>query len=110
MESQEDIQKLQMLEQNLSNIVASKQAIQTQKLEVESALSELKGKTKAFKIVGNVMVETEAENLRTDLEEKHKLIDLRLNSLEKQETELKKKGKELQKKVVDEIRDDEDDA
>lgn len=106
MPDQEEIQQLQKLEQNLSNISSSKQSIQTQIMELESALKELKNQTQAYKIIGNVMVQANAAKLKEDLSEKKSLYELRIKTIEKQENQLKEKSKELQAKVMKQIQDE----
>lgn len=78
------------VEHQLQQILMQRQQLTAQKAEIESALSELSGD--AYKIIGNIMVSTSEEKLRRELEEKKKLVELRLQSLEKQEAQLQKKA------------------
>ena len=53
-ETQQKIQELQGMEQNLNNLVMQKQAFQMELTETENALSEIsKSKDDVFKLVGN---------------------------------------------------------
>ncbi|PIN81514.1 hypothetical protein COV11_01950, partial [Candidatus Woesearchaeota archaeon CG10_big_fil_rev_8_21_14_0_10_30_7] len=61
--NQEKIQRLQMIEQNLTNISVQKQQFQNQLFEIENALKELKDTKQAFKIVGNIMIESSKDTL-----------------------------------------------
>ena len=103
-ETQEKISQLQMLEHSLNNFVSQKQNFQSQFLEIENALNEMKNcKGKVYKITGNVMFESEKESLNKELNEKKDLLDIRIKSLEKQETALEEKAKKLQAEVMEEL-------
>lgn len=110
MANEEEIQQLQAIEQNLSSLSSSRQSIQTQIMEIESALKELKGKNDAYKIIGNIMVKSDADKLREDMDDKKKMFELRIKTLEKQEGQLKEKSKELQEKVMKSIKEEKNDA
>ncbi|MFH1848871.1 MAG: prefoldin subunit [archaeon] len=99
-ETEEKIQKLQLLEQRLQNFLSQKQSFQVQLNEVESALSELKGKKSAYKIIGNIMVDTGASELMKDLNQKKEMIEIRIKNLEKQENKTKEEAKKLQSEVL----------
>jgi len=105
-ETQEKINQLQLIEHNMHNISSQKQQFHNQLLEIESALSELKDRTSAFKIIGNIMVETEKAVLEQDLQSKKETIELRIKTFEKQEEKFKKKAEELQQDVLSKIKRD----
>ncbi len=98
--SQEKIKELQMLEQSLNSLLMQKQQFQLQLSEIDSALNEIKGKDKAFKIVGEVMVEMPVPDLEKDLKSKQETFNLRIKTLEKQEKDLTGKAQKLQKEVL----------
>lgn len=99
-EAQENIARLQMLEQNVQAISMQKQQFQSQLIEIESALKELKTSSTAFKIVGNIMVGADKSELEKDLTQKKELIDVRVKNLEKQEKQFKDKTKQVQEEVL----------
>ena len=101
-ESQEKINKIQMLEQNIQAVSAQKQQIQTQQIEIDSALKEIETGEETYKIVANVLIKTPKEKLKQDLDEKKKIVELRLQTLENQEKQFKEKIKELQQEVLKE--------
>lgn len=103
-DTQAKIQDLQLFEQNLSNLASQKQQFQSQLFEIESALSEIQKTNISYKLIGNVMVKTERADLNKDLIEKQEIIALRVKSLEKQEMTLSEKAKELQKEVMEELK------
>jgi prefoldin beta subunit len=103
MESEEKLAQLQMIEQNMQQFLVQKQQYQGQLIELESALKETEGKEKAYKIIGNIMVSTDAEELRKELKEKKEMIDLRLKSLDKQEKLIKERAQKLQAEIMEEM-------
>jgi prefoldin beta subunit len=107
--SEEKIQKLQLLEQNMQNYLMQKQQFQSQAVEIDSALEELKDQKEAYKIVGNIMVSAKKEDLEADLKKKKEIIDLRIKSIEKQEDLIKNKAKTIQEEVLGGMKDPSDD-
>jgi|SRR3989344_1788821 len=101
--TEEKIQQMQLLEQNLQNFLMQRQQFQLQLIEIESALDELKGKEDAYKIVGSIMVLTKADSIRKELEEKKSTLDIRISSLEKQESRIRDKTGALRKEVLEAI-------
>ena len=98
------IEQLQLLQQNVQNILVQKQKIQNQIIELDSALSELEGNGKAYKIVGNIMIASSRKTLTKDLQEKKEIAEIRLKNFITQEERLKKNLEELQKEVVGELK------
>jgi|TARA_B100002003_G_C13711946_1_gene357140 prefoldin beta subunit len=94
------VQKLQLLEQNAQQLLAQRQQFQQSLLEVDSALGELDKTKEAYKIIGNIMVATEKEDLKKDLKQKKETTELRIKTLEKQEEDVKEKAKKLQDEVL----------
>lgn len=96
--SQEKIQELQILEQNLQNILIQKQTFQLELSETQTALDEVKkSEQDVYKIIGNLMLKSEKSQILEDLENKKKLLETRLNSFEKQEEKFSEKIQELRK-------------
>ncbi len=108
-ETENKIAQLQMLEQNIQNFLVQKQTFQAQLIEVDNALEELeKTKGNSYKIVGAVMIAAEKEDLKKDLNEKREIVNLRINSIEKQENQLKDKALKLQSEVLNKIKEKDD--
>jgi len=103
-ESHENVQRLQMLEQNAQAAGLQKQQFQSQLFEVEGALNELKTSPKAYKIIGGIMIGVEKETLLKDLQNQKEMLELRVESLEKQEKQLKDKSKRLQEEVLSSVK------
>ena len=95
-----------MLEQSMQNLLMQKQQFQLQQVEIESALKELENVDEAYKIVGNIMVLSKKNDLKSDLESKKEVIGLRIKNMEKQESQVREKASKLQSEVLKEMKQD----
>ncbi len=103
--SEDKLRELQMTEQNLQSFLIQKQNFQAQLMEAENALEELKkSRDKVYKIIGSTIIETNRQALEKETEEKVKMLNIRLKSLEKQESQLKDKSKKLQDEVLKSVK------
>lgn len=95
------IQELQLLEQSLQNTLMQKQAFQMELSETQAALGELKNSgDEVFKIIGQLMIRSEKSKITDDLENKEKILNLRISTLEKQENSLTEKFEDLRKEIL----------
>ena len=99
-ESREKVQQLQLIEQNLRSSLLQRQNLQTQLVEVESALGEIEKTDTAYKIIGNIMVALPKDQLKKELGEKQEFLSLRMQTLEKQEEKLRSRANQLQSEVL----------
>lgn len=97
---QQKLQELQVLEHNLQSLLMQKQTFQLELNETLNALEEVK-KTNdtVYKMVGSIMVVVDKTQTLTDLEEKKKLLEMRTESISKQEQLIEGKAKELQGEI-----------
>ena len=95
---------LQLIEQNLQGFLMQKQQFQTQLIEIDSALKELETTKEAYKIIGNIMVSSNKEELKKDLQQKKETVELRIKSVEKQEKSLREKASGMQSEIVKELK------
>ena len=104
-EVQEKIQRLQIFEQNLQNILLQKQAFQFELSETENALSEV-GKTKedVYKLIGQVMLKASKPKIEKEMNQKKDILNLRVGALEKQEAQLKEETEKLRKEVMKKVK------
>ncbi len=105
-ETKRKIEKLQSTENTLQQLLAKKQQFQSQIVEIESALGELDKTEQAYKIVGNIMVATAKDALRSDLDQKKEMLTLRVQSVEKQEKKLQEQAESLQKEVLAQMKEE----
>ncbi len=103
-ETEQKISQLQMFEQSLQNFIGQKQQFQLQLVEIESALKELEEIDTAYKIVGNIMVQTDKNELKADLQSKKEVLELRIRTMDKQEAQVKEKTSKLQAEILNKIK------
>lgn len=104
-DAQESISRLQVLEQNVQQLSMQKQQFSSQLFEIEGALKEVESSNVAYKIVGGVMFGVKKDVLKSDLESKKELLELRIKTLEKQELQLREKFKKLQEEVLAKVKE-----
>ena len=89
---QEQLAQFQQTQQNFQSILMQKQQLESQKLETEKALEELKkaGDDEAvFKHAGTIMIKSNKKDLLEELEEQIELAKTKASLLAKQEERLK---------------------
>lgn len=99
---QQQLLRLQQLQQTLSVLVGEHQRLEAELSEVNSALEELvkaELNVTVYKAVGPILVQTDKEKLKTELAEKKELAETRLKVLEKQETRTRSQIDTLQKEI-----------
>lgn len=95
------MQELQALEQHLQQHALQKQATQVELNEVMNALTEVsKTKDEVYHIVGSIMLRADVPTLTKELNEKKRLLDLRLQAIEKQEKLLENKAHKLREELT----------
>ena len=99
--SEKQVERLQVLEQTMQSIVMQKQNFQTQLAELENALDEVnKSDNNPFRMVGGIMVEANKDDVIKELDSKKEMADLRLKTIEKQESKTQEEVKSLQEEVM----------
>ncbi len=92
MKEQEKIQEIQTLEQNFQNLLFQKQAFEMELAETKSALKQIESSgDEVFKIIGQLMLKADKDKVKEELENKEKILNLRISSIEKQENSLREK-------------------
>ena len=102
MEGKENkIQEMQFLEQNYQNLLMQKQAFQMELSETQAALKEIeKSSDEVFKIIGQLMIKTDKKKIKEELENKDKVLSLRVKTIEKQEISIREQLDKLQQEVM----------
>jgi len=100
------IQQLQSMQQNLQNIVMHKQQVESQLIELNSALKEISTTAQAYKIVGKIMIASSKDQLQQELEDQREVANIRLKSILKQEESFKHSIEDLQQEVVKELQEE----
>ena len=99
---QEQLAKFQQTQQNFQSILMQKQHLESEKLETEKALEELKKASDdeaVFKHAGTIMIKSNKKDLLEELEEQMELAKTKASLLAKQEERLKTTLKEQETKI-----------
>lgn len=104
---QDQINRLQQLRTQLQLITQQNQQIELRLKEIDEALQELEktdNKAPVYKSVGSVLIKTKGKSeVVKELKSTKESLDLRKNSLNKQEGETRERLNELQSKVQNAI-------
>ena len=99
----DQINRLQQMRTQLQMIVQQRQQVELRLKEIEEALDELDktdDKTPIYKSVGAILIKTKGKGeITKELKSNKESLELRKNTLEKQEGRTKEKLNELQSKV-----------
>ena len=99
---QEQLAKFQQAQQNLQSILMQKQQLESEKLETQRALEELKKASddeSVIKHAGTIMIKSNKKDLIDELEEQVELAKTKASLLVKQEERLKTTLKEQETKI-----------
>lgn len=93
--------QFQALQQQLQTILIQKENLKLQILEMDKAMEELEASkgTKAYKIVGPIMVQKDLKKLKAELKERKDNFDLRTKTIEKAEGRITKRLKEMEPRL-----------
>ena len=101
---QEQIVKMQQAQKSLQSVMAQRQHLELEKIEVSKALEEL-GKISddvpVYKHAGAVLIKTDRQKMIEDLEERQTMSTTRNTVLEKQESRIKESIKEQEAKITE---------
>ena len=101
MSDNQKIQEMQSLEQNLQNRLMQKQSFQIELSETQSALNEIENSNEeVYKVIGQIMIKSEKEKLKSELQNKERFLDMRIKSIENQENSLSEKLDSLRNEVM----------
>jgi len=106
-EANKKIEELQILESQMQNFLAQKQTTQIELNEVDNALEELKGADdEVYKVVSGIMIKSDKKKLNKELEDKKKVLDMQISSMEKQEKMIEKNSLILREEISKIIAED----
>jgi prefoldin beta subunit len=104
---QEQVGRMQQLQQNLQSIMLQKQHLESEHLETERALELLlkaNDDDVVYKTAGSILVKSNKTSLVSELQEKKELANTRLTVLSKQEVRVKENLKEAETKIREMLR------
>lgn len=89
-------QELQILEHNLQAILSQRQSVEIELAEISNAHSETSSsKGKVYQVINSIMIESSKEKVVSILEEKKKILEMQLSSIDKQQKLLESKIESL---------------
>ena len=99
---QQLLQSANILQQQLQHIMAQKEAVGVQVLEMKKAIEELENSNEkeVYKIAGPILIKSQRTGVLKEIREKDETFGLRLKSLEKEEKRIKLKIEEMREKLV----------
>jgi prefoldin beta subunit len=103
---QEQLVRLQQLQQTLQSVVTQKQQLELELSETDKALVELEkltDETPVYKSVGSILVKSNRQNLMAELKERKELLTTRVTVLGKQEERTRERLKEVQEKLQERL-------
>lgn len=95
-----EIIEYENLEKQLEVLLIQKHQLQIQINEINHALDQLKkSHGEVYRSVGSIILHTSKDEAQTDLKERLELLEVRVNTLSKQEEKLRKTVMDIQKKI-----------
>lgn len=104
---QEQLARLQQLQQTLQAVSSQKQQLEIEASETDRALAELDKLDDAavvYKSIGSLLLKSNRQTLITELKERKDLLGTRITVLGRQEERTKERMKELQTKLQEKLR------
>jgi prefoldin beta subunit len=104
---QEQLVRLQQLQQTLQSVVNQKQQVELELNEADKALAELEKSTDdtpVYKSVGSILVKSNRQTLLAELKERKELMATRVTVLGKQEDRTRERLKEIQEKLQERLK------
>jgi len=104
-ETQSQIQELQMLEQSFQQLLMQKNAFSMESNETDYIIKEVeKTESELSRIIGGqVVVKTTKEEILKEMNNKKRLLNTRMKSINEQEQEFSKKIEEIREEVMKKI-------
>ena len=99
---QERLLRFQQLQQTMQSVLAQKQQVEMEKIEVEQTLNELKKTGEdavIYKTAGSLLIKAEKTKLTEELVERQELLTTRSTVLTKQEERTRSQVKDAQTKL-----------
>lgn len=100
-QTQHMLMQLQQYQQQLQMIVAQKQQVELQLAEIDAAVEALKDvkEDTVFKAVGPILAKVRKDKTEKELKDTKELLELRIQTMDKQGEKVKERMKELNDKI-----------
>ena len=104
-ETQKKIQELQTMEQSFQQLLMQKNAFSMEANETDFIIKEVeKTEGEVSRIIGNqVMIKTTKEAILEEMKNKKKLIEIRMKTIDEQESEFSKQIESIREEVIKKI-------
>ena len=105
-ELQNRIMHLQQLQNQLNMIRLQKQSVELELREVERVLRELQSipaNEILYKSLGHILVKTTKEKIEKELNERKEILELRLETLKRQEKHIETQFNDIRRRVTEEL-------
>lgn len=100
-ESADVMQKFQEYQQELQGIMYQKEAMRMHFQEMQESLKELSSaKSDVYKAMGAILIKSDAETLKKELNDEAEMSEVRIKTLEKQEKVIREKLLAVQNKLI----------
>jgi prefoldin beta subunit len=99
-DAQDLLMKVQSENQQLQAIMAQRQNIEMQEVEIKDALNEIKDKTEIYKEVAGLLIKADKKKIQDELEESMEFIKIKRKQFNEQEALLKKGLEDDQRKLM----------
>ena len=94
------IEEMKVIEMHLHNLLAQKQSVQVELNEIDNAIDEVaRAKDEMYRVVSGVMIKSDKKTIEKELSDKKKVLEMKVDAIEKQENLLEKKMEERKKEV-----------
>jgi len=104
---QEQLLRLQQLQQTLQAIISQRQQLEIENSEADRALNELEkipDNGTVYKSIGSILVKSEKKKLIEGLREQKELATTRITVLKRQQSRAEERAKELQQVIQDNLK------
>ncbi|MDQ1278967.1 MAG: prefoldin beta subunit [Thermoproteota archaeon] len=104
---QEQLLRLQQLQQTLQVVVSQRQQLELERSEVDRALNELEKMADdsiIYKSVGSLLLKSEKKKVMDELHERKELVETRITVLTRQQTRAEERVKELQQLIQERLK------
>lgn len=104
---QEQLLRLQQLQQTLQVIVSQRQQLELESAEIDRALSELEKMPNdgvIYKSIGSILMKSDKKKLVEELRDRKELTTTRVTVLTKQQSRAEERAKELQQIIQENVK------
>jgi len=104
---QEQLLRLQQLQQTLQAVISQRQQLEHENSEIDQALAELvkmDDKSLIYKSIGSLLVKSEKQKVIGELSERKELLNTRILVLSKQRSRMEERMKSLQRTVQERLK------